>query len=92
MSERRIAARGAGEEPIMLKQEFIKLEGNSLIDLRHGFKFWMSMDEFLFFNVHNLKISSDPIIIKSSGKSLIPQIVYTYLNFGKSLIPRLLNT
>ena len=64
----------------------VQLEGNALIDLRHGFKVWMSMDEFLFFNVHNLKISSDRIIIKSSGKSLIPQILYTYQKFGKSLI------
>ena len=35
---------------------------------------WMSMDEFLFFNVHILKISSDLIIFKSSGESLILQI------------------
>ena len=43
------------------------LEGNALIDLQH----WISMDEFLFFYVPILQISSELVIFRNLGKSLI---------------------
>ena len=50
----------------------LNLEGNALIDLRRGFKVWMSMDEFLFFNFRILKISYDLSLLQNHASNWTP--------------------
>ena len=80
--------KGEGEYSITIKEAFKlwQLEGNALIDLRHGFHFWMRLDEFLFFPAQYLQISSNVIILKSLGKSLNLAFLFHLQKFRK--VPR----